>query len=315
MKKITSFSSNKKQEILVLLNDPSLGGRIKKGGASNFEDFETIKQLKKALGALNEYNFTYISDHKTLISVLESVKADFVFNLCDEGYNNDARMELHVPALLEMLGIPYSGAAPDGLAVCYNKSIVRNIALSLNIAVPAETYFDHNDPYAKTPTDFPVIVKPNLGDSSFGITKDAVVHNAKELKQYIEQVLERMSDTSLLIQEFLPGDEYSVSIIGNRGNYTILPIMKVNYEKLSSGLPKILGYESKWLPDSPYWTHISYQQANLDEKDSATMIEASIKMFERTACRDYARFDFRADANGVIKLLEVNPNPGWCLDG
>ena len=68
-----------------------------------------------------------------------------MLNLCDEGYNNDAMMELHVPALLDMAGVPYSGCAPACLAICYNKSLVRSIAMALDVPVPAETYYDLDD--------------------------------------------------------------------------------------------------------------------------------------------------------------------------
>jgi D-alanine-D-alanine ligase len=76
-----------------------------------------------------------------------------------------------------------------------------------------------------------------------------------------------------------------------------------------------LGYESKWLPDSAYWTQIKYHEAGLDEEAKRRLYDHSSLLFERLGCRDYARFDFRADASGQIKLLEVNPNPGWCWDG
>ncbi len=69
------------------------------------------------------------------------------------------------------------------------------------------------------------------------------------------------------------------------------------------------------MPDSPYWSQISYREARLDEEARRKMIDYSNILFERLGCRDYARFDFRADAEGEIRLLEVNPNPGWCWDG
>ena len=69
------------------------------------------------------------------------------------------------------------------------------------------------------------------------------------------------------------------------------------------------------MPDSPYWTQINYHEATLDEETRRKLIDYSNMLFERLGCRDYARFDFRADAKGEIKLLEVNPNPGWCWDG
>lgn len=80
-------------------------------------------------------------------------------------------------------------------------------------------------------------------------------------------------------------------------------------------MPQILGYESKWLPDSPYWTQIGYKETNVDADIQRQLIDWSSALFQRLDCRDYARFDFRADIDGNMKLLEVNPNPGWCWDG
>jgi D-alanine-D-alanine ligase len=94
-----------------------------------------------------------------------------------------------------------------------------------------------------------------------------------------------------------------------------LPILEVDYSHLPENLPKILSYESKWLPDSAYWNQIRYKEAELPDEIARKMIDYSHALFERTECRDFARFDFRADLNGNIKLLEVNPNPGWCWDG
>ena len=120
----------------------------------------------------------------------------------------------------------------------------------------------------------------------------------------------------MLVQEFLTGAEYSVQLVGNPDQgLRALPILEVDYSRLDDKLPKILGYESKWLPDSPYWTQIKYREATLADQKQQQMIDNSSRLFERLGCRDYARFDFRADAKGEIKLLEVNPNPGWCWDG
>lgn len=303
------------QEITVLLGDPRLPDSVKKDGTFNAEDLETVDRLKTTLDKLDGFSFRYLDNHASLAKSLQAKPPEFVLNLCDEGYQNDALKELHVPALLEMLNIPYSGASPAALALCYDKALVRALALSLDIPVPEETYFDPSDQAASIPSIFPAILKPNYGDSSIGITKDAVVKNAESLMVYLDHLREIMPTTPVLIQEFLSGAEYSVAIIGNPGHYTILPILEVDYSKLPKNLPKILGYESKWLPESAYWKDIVYCEAQLDEETRRKLVDASTKLFERTGCRDYARFDFRADQNGKIKLLEVNPNPGWCWDG
>lgn len=79
-------------------------------------------------------------------------------------------------------------------------------------------------------------------------------------------------------------------------------------------LPKICGYEAKWLPESPYW-NIKSISAQLPEDIEKFIVDCCLKLFERLECKDYCRFDWRLDAGGNPKLLEVNPNPGWCWDG
>jgi D-alanine-D-alanine ligase len=303
-------------KVTVILGDPSMPDLVKRGGQFNVEDFDTINRLKAALGELREYSFSYFNDHAGLIDFLRKERPQFILNLCDEGYKNDAFKELHIPALFEMLGIPYSGAGPSALGLCYNKSYVRAIAEPLDIPVPLETFHGSDDQAATLPSIFPVLLKPNVGDSSLGITKDSVVSNQQEFMAYWEHLRAAFPDRDILVQEFLNGQEYTVGIIGNPGmQMTILPVLEVDYSGLDSNLPRILGYESKWDPESPYWSEIKYHEAKLSEQKKRTLIDRAQLLFERLDCRDYARFDFRADANGEIKLLEANPNPGWCWDG
>ena len=303
-------------QVTVVMGDPALPDPVKRNGVFNPEDFETINRLKEALGELTSFEFRYLDNHTSLITELRNSPPKFVLNLCDEGYKNDAFLELHVPALLEMHGIPYTGAGPTCLGLCYNKSHVRAIARLLEVPVPLETYFNPDDQSATLPSVFPALVKPNYGDSSIGITQHAVVNTPQELIAYLEKLRETLPGCPVLIQEFLSGPEYSVGVVGNPGQtYQILPPLEVDYSRLPRDLPRILGYESKWLPDSPYWTQISHHEARVDEETRRRLFDYSNILFERLACRDYARFDFRTDAEGEIKLLEVNPNPGWCWDG
>jgi len=303
-------------DVTVILGDPHLPDPVKRNGRFSDEDFETLERLKTALRELPDYRFRYLDNHASLFSDLRANRPHFVLNFCDEGFNNDAFMEMHVPAMLETLDIPYSGAGPAALGLCYNKSLVRGIAQAIDVPVPAETYFNSDDLAATIPSVFPALIKPNYGDSSVGITKDAVVHTWEEAITCLGRLREQMPGCPILIQEFLTGPEYSIGIIGNPGQgYRVLPPLEVDYSQLDPALPRLLSYESKWIPDSPYWTEISYHEARLDEEARRKMIDYSNILFERLGCRDYARFDFRADTEGEIRLLEVNPNPGWCWDG
>ncbi|MFZ5433460.1 MAG: methyltransferase domain-containing protein [Calditrichota bacterium] len=303
-------------EVTVLLGDPRLPDSIKLGGQFNAEDYTTINRLKEALAELGDFKFTYLDQHGTLIPTLRQNPPQFAFNLCDEGYNNDAFLELHLPALLEMLGVPYSGAGPACLGLCYDKSLIRSIATALDVPVPAETYVDADDLAGTIPTVFPAFIKPAQGDASIGITQKAVVENPDQAVEYLTFIRETLPGRSVLVQEFLSGMEYSVGIIGNPGRgWSVLPPLEVDYSKLPPGLPAILSYESKWDPASPYWTDIRYHRARVSDHDYRMMVDYSLRLFERLGCRDYARFDFRTSFDGEIKLLEVNPNPGWCWDG
>jgi D-alanine-D-alanine ligase len=303
-------------DVTVLMGDHRLPDLVKRGGTFNPEDMDTVQRLKDALSELPNYTFRYLDNHSTLERDLRALRTDLVFNLCDEGWNNDPFKELHVPAMLDVIGVPYTGAAAGGLAACFDKGLVRAVAASLDVPVPLETYVRPGDQGATLPSVFPALLKPNYGDSSVGITKDAVVYNQGALLDYLEKLRTEFPRRPILVQEYLTGAEYSVSLVGNPDQgLRALPILEVDFTKLDPGLPKILGYESKWEPDSPYWTQIKYHEATLPDHISAQMIEHSARLFERLGCKDYARFDFRADAKGEVKLLEVNPNPGWCWDG
>jgi D-alanine-D-alanine ligase len=303
-------------QVTVLLGDPSLPDTVKVDGKFNPLDIDTIERLMVALAELPDYEFSYVDDHQSLARTLRAEPPAFVFNLCDEGYWNRATMELHVPALLDMHGIPYSGAGAACLGLCYNKNLVRGFAESLDIPTPMESYIGPDDSVATLPATFPALVKPNFGDSSVGITKDAVVRNSTELMAYIEWLRSTYGRCAILIQEFLSGTEYSVGVVGNPGlPYRVLPALQVDYSQLPEDLSPILCYESKWCPDSPYWDQVKYAVAEISDERRRALYDHSNTLFERLGCRDYARFDFRADANGVIKLMEVNPNPGWCWDG
>ncbi|MGH7048254.1 MAG: methyltransferase domain-containing protein [Stellaceae bacterium] len=303
-------------DIAVVLGDPRLPDPVKRNGRYNDDDLDTIDRLKAALAELGDYRFRFLDNHALLYADLRANRPPFVLNLCDEGFNNDAFMELHVPALLETLDIPYSGAGPSCLGLCYDKSLVRAIAQAIDVPVPAETYCNSDDLAATIPSVFPALIKPNFGDSSIGIGQDAVVHCWEEAIARLGRLREQMPRCPILIQEFLTGPEYSIGIVGNPGQgYRLLPPLEVDYSRLDPSLPRLLAYESKWVPESPYWSQIAYREARLDEEQRRKIVDYANILFERLGCRDYARFDFRADAEGEIKLLEVNPNPGWCWDG
>jgi D-alanine-D-alanine ligase len=225
-------------------------------------------------------------------------------------------MEAHVPALLDILGIPYTGAGPACLTLCYDKAAVRGLAAAIGIAVPDEIFIAADDPLKTIQTLFPALIKPCLGDNSVGIDECSVVDTPAAARDVIGRLRHALPGRPLLVQEFLGGAEYTVGVIGNPdGKFDLLPILEVDYSRLDAALPRILAYASKFQPDSPYATAIAYKKAGLPAETERHLADQSKRLFRRLGCRDYARFDFRAAGNGEIKLLEANPNPGWCWDG
>jgi D-alanine-D-alanine ligase len=161
-----------------------------------------------------------------------------------------------------------------------------------------------------------------------GITRRALVRDEAEARAYLEELRRALPDREILVQEYLPGTEYGVGVIGNPGGdsesegqseddgaFTVLPVMEVDFGGLPEGFAPILSYESKADPGSPYYTRIGYREARIAPEPRSSLVAASTRLFERLGCRDYARFDFRTGADGTVKLLEINPNPAWCWDG
>jgi D-alanine-D-alanine ligase len=308
------------RQVTVVMGDHRRADSVKPNKTFDSDDFYTINELKKALAQLPGFDFSYLDNHDELIDKLrnDAGRIDFVFNICDEGFDNDPTKELHVPALLEMLGIPYSGGNPQCLAYCFDKSLIRGVAMEMDIPVPAAfSVAPEEVTFISMPIDFPVIVKPNYGDSSVGITVDSVCYDVRQLEDAIAKVREATGfDRPVLVEQFLTGKDISVGIIGNPpDSYTVLPVIEEDYSQLPEGLPRICGYEAKWDPESEYFRKVKSIPADLPQHTIDFLNASCIRLFQRVGCQDYARFDWRLDGNNTPRLLEVNPNPGWCWDG
>jgi D-alanine-D-alanine ligase len=302
--------------ICVLTGDPRLPDPTKRDHRYNDEDFATDRAMREAFNSLGRYRFEFLNDHGALFERIREDPPDLVANFCDTGFRNVPAQELHVPALLEILGVPYSGATPACMVLCYDKQIVRLLAKAQGVPVPREAFLGPEPSKEDLPDFYPALIKPNQADGSIGIRQDAVVRSRAEAEAYIGWLRTELPGRAMLIQEYLPGPEYGIGLIGNPATaLMVLPVLEVDFARLPAGLDPILSYESKVLPDSPYWTEIKFKRAQADPALLASMAEHARRLFGRLGCRDYARFDFRCAADGEPKLLEANPNPAWANDG
>lgn len=300
----------KLERLLVLTGDHTLADPTKWYGGYSDVDLELHRIMVEALESLGRWRIEVCSEHAGLIDRLRADPPDLVMNFCDTGFRNVAAHELHVPALLEMLGVPYTGSPPQALALAYDKSLVALVADSIGVPVPRERVVPAGAELDLRGVAYPALVKPAQGDGSVGINRTAVVHDADALHRQLEWFRAELPGRTALVQEYLPGPEYGLALVGNPGSLRPFPMLEVDFSRLSAEVPPILAFESKTGPDNPY-NDVGIVPARLDPEVMAELADRAGRLFQRIGCRDYARFDFRTAADGTIKLMEVNPNPAW----
>ena len=303
-------------KLCVLTGDPRLPDLTKRGHRYNEEDLATHAAMRAALQGLNRFALEVFDDHARLLERFAADPPALVLNFCDTGFRNVATQELHVPALLELLGVPYSGATPACMALCYDKQIVRLVAEAQGIPVPREVYLAPDTEPRGRRDAAAGADQAQPGGRQRRHHQGCGGAHAAEAEAYLAWLQHELPGRAVLIQEYLPGPEYGVGLIGNPDDELVaLPALEVDYARLPAGLAPILSFESKAMPDSPYWTEIKFKPAEAAPELQTTIADQARRLFARLGCRDYARFDFRVAADGEPKLMEVNPNPAWAYDG
>jgi D-alanine-D-alanine ligase len=299
---------------------------LKPAGAEGdqFEEFdsvETIEALESAIRAAGHEPIR-LGWGLEMLEALQRQRIDGVFNIA-EGMGGRGR-ESQVPAVLEMLGIPCTGSDALAIALTLDKALAKVVAKSAGIATAA--WFVHNLP-STTSTDksvcatriltdtqmplqakvsvaqtllsvpgqetvFPMFAKPAAEGSSMGITEHSLCRDQKEL----DAAIERLSKYGpVLIEEFLPGDEFTVGIIGGE----VLGVMQV----LPRGNDKDFIYSLDVKRD--YLNRVDYRLV-----DAPDVAAVALDVWRAFGLRDVARIDVRRDRNGAANFVEVNPLPG-----
>lgn len=280
---------------------------------AEFDEPTTIAAIHKAI-ADNGYSVTDIEANENAYDTLRKLrgKIDLVFNIA-EGFRGQMR-EAQIPAILEMLGIPYthSGALTD--AITLDKTLTKQVWQCNGLPTPKSVMIDVDEsPYVEG-LNFPVLVKPNSEGSSKGIFNDNLVEHPKHLIERIKKIQKEYGN-GVLVEEFLPGREFTVTVMGNAGvgkGVYLLPIVEQNFEIFPENLRKFASYEAKWFFEDtlkdPSKAYICPAKLTPDLKKSIENL--CIQAFTTLYCRDVARIDLRLDAHGYPSLLEINALPG-----
>jgi D-alanine-D-alanine ligase len=279
-----------------------------------------VDQVKEVLTNLN-YSVALLPVNQSIDRITNGIKQekpDLVFNLCETFRNND-RFESNVTALLEMLKAPFTGSAPSGLFLSNDKHISKKI-------------FDfHRIPYADffvvrvgqdvaVPRGFtyPLFVKPVREDASIGIDDNSVVKDYESLTKKVKELHETLGG-DVMVEEFIDGREFYVSVVGDDGNARPLSIVELDFSKWPEGKPKIYSNKAKIDETSEEFKKINFNYGDglkktLPEDVQKKMGDLAVKVAKALDVHDYARIDMRMDQDGKIYVLEANLNP-YLADG
>jgi D-alanine-D-alanine ligase len=283
-------------------------------GSENPIEAELTSDANTIAATLGErgYRTTFLDFNNPFEAVrqIQDSKVDIIFNLC-ERINHSGLLEPHAASLLDILQVPYTGSNPFTLSLCLDKIRVKKLFAFHHIPTPRWDYLYEADEAFDEDFPLPAIVKPANSDSSIGITNDSVVANRKALKERIGYVLHDLKRPAL-VEEFVDGDEYDVSILGNWDDkQRILPLSRSVFEDLPDGYWHMYPYEAKFLGSEVHKKGIDVQRPprGVPGKLTSLISEIALDALNVVGCSDYGRVEVRVDAKGNPCVLEVNPNP------
>ena len=245
---------------------------------------------------------------------LRQANPDIVFNIA-EGFHGVNR-ESHVPAICEFYGIPYSGSDPFTLTLCLDKARTKETLTFHGIPTPRFAVVERVEGLGAVTEQlgFPLFVKPLHEGSSKGITDANLCFDRGHLSRQTAFLLENYRQP-VLVEEYLPGKEFTCAVVGNGDEAVVLPIVGMNFETLPKGALPIYSFDAKFVWDRPENPLDIFQcPARITRELQASIERVTLDAFRVLGCRDWARIDVRLDASGKPNVLEVNPLPGILPD-
>ena len=250
------------------------------------------------------------SSIEPVVRALTQERPDLVFNLA-ESFAGKSALESNIAALLNLLGLRYTGSSPAGLLVAGDKTLSKKVLSFHGIKTPefATVYRGMVDWAGEI--RFPLIVKPPQEDASLGITQKSIVRDVKEL---LEKIAELQSEyqSPALAEEFIEGREFYVGVLGN-ANARALPVIELDFSKYPADRPRIASWEAKWGDEgdekgAEFEGTESVFPENLPDDLRDRLAKAAVEAFHALRLRDYARVDMRMTESGDVYVIEVNPN-------
>lgn len=279
---------------------------------AEWDDESTIAAVEGALAQLGQV--IRLEADQSFPERLRAERPDIVFNMAEglRGVNREA----HVPSICEFFGVPYSGSDPFTLSLCLDKARTKELLTYHGVpTAPFVLVRDESDvDMLPALLRLPVFVKPVHEGSSKGITEENYCRTREECLARVAYLLRRYRQP-VLVEEYLPGAEFTCAVLGNGDAARVLPIVGMRFDSLPDGSLPLYGFEAKWVWDRPeHPLEIFECPARIGQALRRRIEEVTLRAYRVLACRDWSRIDVRLDADGVPNVVEVNPLPGILPD-
>ena len=289
---------------------------------ADFDHIETIDSLRAALET-DGHQTVFIQADRELPYSLREVKPDICFNIA-EGLGGDAR-EAQVPALLEMLGIPYTGSRILANGISLDKTLTKRIWRDRRLPVAPFQEFITGDEPIRTELKFPLFVKPAREGTGMGVDMKAIVNNEKELRERAMYIINTYQQPAL-VETFLPGREFTVGILGRadaklysrhpewyeKDGFHRFPILELDSSR--SVTPWVYGLEAKSKDVGADGSPGYFCPAEIEPELEKKLKYFALRAHQLLYTLDVSRTDIRLDEDGNPRVMEINTLPGLTPD-
>mgnify|MGYP000315474672 CR=1 FL=1 len=315
----------KRFRVALLANLKVNAPKIEGMPADQWADLDSETTVNALVEAIRQggHECEFLEGDITLFDTVRKYAPDICFNIC-EGHFGDAR-EAQVPAILEMLRIPYTGSKVLTLALALDKPMTKRILTYHDLPTPPFQSFERVDEPLAADMEFPLFVKPSREGTGMGVSAKSIVHNEAELRQQIAEIFDRYKQT-VLVEKYIEGREVTVGVVGN----LVGPVSRrlpddEDAPRIQAGLRFLPPLEIDLQPyqetDTVYSNRLKVDLADqlnylvpapLDREMVAELDWLTAAVFRVTGALDVSRVDFRLDIHDNLKpyILEINPLPG-----
>jgi D-alanine-D-alanine ligase len=245
-------------------------------------------------------------DLKAVTAGLARRKPELVFHLIDD-FGDVEGSHVATAGLLDALRLPYTGGGPGELFIRGHKGLAKKILAYEKLNCPDFAVFSRDaDLETGGNLRMPLIVKPLERDASIGIGPEALVHSVTQMMERVQFIHRKVKDAAL-VEEYIPGREFYVGVLGNREAVAFPPV-EMDFSGLPDGAPRVLDYKAKWEKNSAEYKGTKAVLPDLPEELRARLQKVALDACRALLVRDYARVDLRLTDTQEIYVIEVNAN-------